>query len=81
MRTEHGAFVKSMMKIFSNFVAFSENQNFNNLIKHTSYCCPPKFGKFNGARNWISKAEIENCIPAAAAGLAGSAGPIKLGRL
>ena len=27
-RTEHDAFVKSTMKIFSNFVAFSENPNF-----------------------------------------------------
>ena len=28
-RTEHDAFVKSATKIFSNFVAFSENPNFN----------------------------------------------------
>ena len=28
-RTEHDALVKSTMKIFSNFVAFSENPNFN----------------------------------------------------
>ena len=28
-RTEHDALVKSMTKIFSNFVAFSENPNFN----------------------------------------------------
>ena len=27
-RTEHAALVKSTMKIFSNFVAFSENPNF-----------------------------------------------------
>ena len=27
-RTEHDALVKSMTKIFSNFVAFSENLNF-----------------------------------------------------
>ena len=28
-RTEHEALVKSTTKIFSNFVAFSENPNFN----------------------------------------------------
>ena len=28
-RTEHDALVKSTTKIFSNFVAFSENPNFN----------------------------------------------------
>ena len=30
VRTEHAALVKSMTNIFSNFVAFSENPNFNN---------------------------------------------------
>ena len=31
-RTEHDALVKSTPKIFSNFVAFSENPNFNPLF-------------------------------------------------
>ena len=32
VRTEHDALVKIMTKIFSNFMAFSENPNFNNNI-------------------------------------------------
>ena len=31
-RTEHDALVKSMTKIFSNFVAFSENPNFMDML-------------------------------------------------
>ena len=37
-RTEHDAFVKSTTKIFSNFVAFSENPNFTELGLGSEKC-------------------------------------------
>ena len=36
-RTEHDALVKSTTKIFSNFVAFSENSNFNVVLPGLYY--------------------------------------------
>ena len=38
-RTEHDALVKSTTKIFSNFVAFSENPNFTYLINLVNVHC------------------------------------------
>ena len=40
MRTEHDALVKSMTKIFSNFVAFSENPNFMIQLAFTEQLIP-----------------------------------------
>ena len=36
--TEYDALVKSMMKIFSNFMAFSENPYFKSMNNLLSYC-------------------------------------------
>ena len=62
-RTEHGSLIKSMTKILSNFVAFSENPNFTRNFQDLmipfkiDYRCPPigVFGRAQKTKDWSNQ--------------------------
>ena len=56
-RTEHDALVKSTMKIFSNFVAFSENPNFKRLWLFRLHISPLHWDS-DIKQNYLKKAQL-----------------------